>query len=93
MTNMDTIIRGGRVVLRDRVELLDIGIEIASSFGRLKGKIWRIGTMGYSCRRKNVLHVLGALEAVLLRQKFVLPAGEAVRAGLDVYKGKEGALC
>lgn len=93
MTNMGTIIRDDRVVLHDRVEMLDFGIEIASSFGPLKGKIWRIGTMGYSCRRKNVLHVLGALEAVLLRHKFALPAEETVQAALDVYAGKEGALC
>ena len=73
--------------------LNDFGIEIASSFGPLKGKIWRIGTMGFSCQRKNVLHVLGALEAVLLRHRHGLPAGEAVQAALDVYAGKEGALC
>lgn len=48
--------------------LQDFQIEIASSFGPLKGKIWRIGSMGYSCRKKNILHVLGALEAVLIRQ-------------------------
>ncbi|KAA8745267.1 pyridoxal-phosphate-dependent aminotransferase family protein [Paenibacillus sp. UASWS1643] len=73
--------------------LNDFSIEIASSFGPLKGQIWRIGTMGFSCQRKNVLHVLGALEAVLLRHRHVLPAGEAVQAALDVYVGKEGALC
>jgi (S)-ureidoglycine-glyoxylate aminotransferase len=73
--------------------LNDFSIEIASSFGPLKGKIWRIGTMGFSCQRKNVLHVLGALEAVLLRHRHALPAGEAVQAALDVYAGKEGVLC
>lgn len=73
--------------------LNDFSIEIASSFGPLKGQIWRIGTMGFSCQRKNVLHVLGALEAVLLRHRHLLPAGEAVQAALDVYAGKEGALC
>lgn len=73
--------------------LNDFSIEIASSFGPLKGKIWRIGTMGFSCQRKNVLHVLGALEAVLLRHRHTLPAGEAVQAALDVYAGKEGVLC
>ncbi|MFB9331054.1 pyridoxal-phosphate-dependent aminotransferase family protein [Paenibacillus aurantiacus] len=61
------------------------GIEIASSFGPLKGRIWRIGTMGYSCSRKNVLHTLGAFEAVLARHGLKLPAGEAVQAALDVY--------
>lgn len=71
-----------------RAMLLDVfGIEIASSFGPLKGKIWRIGTMGYSCSRKNVLHFLGAFEAVLLRHGVKLPAGAALQAALDVYAG------
>lgn len=65
--------------------LEDFHIEIASSFGPLKGKIWRIGTMGYSCRKKNVLHVLGALEAVLIRHGVRVHAGRAVQAALDVY--------
>lgn len=64
----------------------DFGIEIASSFGPLKGQIWRIGTMGFSCRKNNVLRVLGGLEAALLRQGCKLPAGLAVQAALDVYE-------
>jgi (S)-ureidoglycine---glyoxylate transaminase len=60
-------------------------IEIASSFGPLHGKIWRIGTMGYSCRKENILSVLGALEAVLIRHGANINRGEAVQATLDVY--------
>jgi len=67
--------------------LNDFHMEIASSFGPLKGKIWRIGTMGYSCRKKNILHVLGALEAVLIRHGAPVHAGKAVQAALDVYLG------
>ncbi|WP_371372628.1 alanine--glyoxylate aminotransferase family protein [Sporomusa aerivorans] len=63
----------------------DFGIEIASSFGPLKGKIWRIGTMGYSCRKKNILHVLGALESVLIRHGAQINIGRAVQAALDIY--------
>jgi (S)-ureidoglycine---glyoxylate transaminase len=63
-------------------------IEIASSFGPLHGKIWRIGTMGYSCRKENVLTVLGALEAVLIRHGVHVNRGEALQASLDVYKAK-----
>ncbi|ULO06315.1 alanine--glyoxylate aminotransferase family protein [Paenibacillus sp. 19GGS1-52] len=70
-----------------RSMLLDrFGIEIASSFGPLKGLIWRIGTMGFSCRENNVLRVLGALEATLLRHGVSLPYGLAVQAALDVYE-------
>lgn len=71
-----------------RAMLLEqFGIEIASSFGPLKGRIWRIGTMGFSCRKANVLHLLGALEAVLLRQRVPVVCGAAVQAALDVYEG------
>lgn len=66
--------------------LKEFEIEIASSFGPLKGKIWRIGTMGYSCRKKNILHVLAALEAVLIRHKAKINCGAAVQAALDVYQ-------
>jgi len=66
--------------------LLDaFSIEIASSFGPLHGKIWRIGTMGYSCRKENVLFVLGALEAVLIRHRAAVHRGEALQTALDVY--------
>ncbi|MDQ6418810.1 alanine--glyoxylate aminotransferase family protein [Paenibacillus sp. LHD-117] len=65
--------------------LADFGIEIASSFGPLKGRIWRIGTMGYSCSKRNVLLTLGALEAVLLRHGCKLDAGAALQAAMDVY--------
>lgn len=68
-----------------RMLLQEFGIEIASSFGPLKGKIWRIGTMGYSCRKKNILHVLGALEAVLLWHGADINAGRGVQAALDEY--------
>lgn len=72
-----------------RSMLLDrFGIEIASSFGPLKGRIWRIGTMGYSCRENNVLRLLGALEAVLVRHGGKVPCGLGVQAALDVYETK-----
>ena len=54
-----------------RAELLnDFGIEIGTSFGPLDGKIWRIGTMGYSCRKANVMRCLSALEMTLHRQGY-----------------------
>lgn len=63
----------------------EFGIEIASSFGPLRGRIWRIGTMGYSCSKRNVLLTLGALEAALLRHGVRLPAGAALQAAMDRY--------
>jgi (S)-ureidoglycine---glyoxylate transaminase len=41
------------------------GIEIGTSFGPLRGKIWRIGTMGYNARPEAVEQTLRALDAVL----------------------------
>ena len=49
-----------------RSQLLnDFGIEIGTSFGPLHGKIWRIGAMGYNCKKRSILTCLAALEAVL----------------------------
>ncbi|MFD2706112.1 pyridoxal-phosphate-dependent aminotransferase family protein [Salibacterium lacus] len=66
--------------------LEQFGVEIAASFGPLKGKIWRIGTMGYSCRRENVLFTLSALEAALLSHHVPIYAGHAVQKALEVYQ-------
>ncbi|ORX80997.1 aminotransferase, class V family protein [Basidiobolus meristosporus CBS 931.73] len=66
--------------------LRDFEIEIASSFGPLKGKIWRIGAMGFSCRKKNILSVLAALEAVLVRHGAKINPSKGVQAALDVYQ-------
>jgi (S)-ureidoglycine---glyoxylate transaminase len=69
-----------------RAEMLhDFGIEIGTSFGPLAGRIWRIGTMGYVCRKANVLRCLSALEAVLRRNGVNLPAGAAVDAAYRIY--------
>lgn len=65
--------------------LLDFGIEIGTSFGPLQGKVWRIGTMGYNARQDAVLTTLAALEAVLRRQGFGLPAGGGVDEAYRVY--------
>ena len=53
--------------------LNEFGIEIATSFGPLDGKILRIGNMGYSSQKRNILLLLGALEAVMLRMASKFP--------------------
>lgn len=40
-------------------------IDIAGGFGPLKGKIWRIGLMGFSSRRENVTLLYEALREIL----------------------------
>ena len=47
--------------------LNEYNIEIAGGFGALAGKIWRIGLMGYSSRKENVLMLLAALKDILSR--------------------------
>jgi (S)-ureidoglycine-glyoxylate aminotransferase len=41
------------------------GIEIGTSFGPLRGRIWRIGTMGYNARAEAVERTLRGLDAAL----------------------------
>ena len=49
-----------------RRRLLDeYNVEIAGGLGAFKGKAWRIGLMGYSSRRENIIVLLGALERLL----------------------------
>lgn len=45
--------------------LQDYNIEIAGGLGELKGKVWRIGLMGFSSRAENVLVLLAALKKIL----------------------------
>lgn len=45
--------------------LNEFNIEIAGGLGAGKGKLWRIGLMGYSARPENVLALLGALDYIL----------------------------
>lgn len=45
--------------------LTEYGIEIGAGFGALKGKIWRIGTMGASATPRNVVLLLAALRDCL----------------------------
>ena len=69
--------------------LNEFGIEIATSFGPLDGKILRIGNMGYSSQKRNILLLLGALETVMRRNGAKVTAGKAVDAALDVYMAEE----
>ena len=69
--------------------LTTFNIEIGTSFGPLKGKIWRIGTMGYNAREDAVYHTLQCLETVLRRAGFALQPGAAVDAAMDVYAGQQ----
>jgi alanine-glyoxylate transaminase / serine-glyoxylate transaminase / serine-pyruvate transaminase len=65
--------------------LNEFSIEISGGLGELKGKIWRVGLMGYSSQRENVLQFLDALERILLDQGMKLPAGAGSAAAANTF--------
>lgn len=88
MANVTGVVIPKEVKNADKVRadlLNDFGIEIGTSFGPLHGKVWRIGTMGYVCRKANVLRCLASFEAVMRRNGYSAPAGAAVDAAYMVY--------
>src|SRR5712691_6091412 len=76
------------LAVRQRL-LEEYNIEIGGGFGPLKGRLLRIGLMGYNSCRKNVDTVLAALEHVLPRCGFESHVGAALFAAEAVYKGSD----
>lgn len=69
-----------------RARLLEeFGVEVATSFGPLRGRIWRIGTMGYNAELSTVLRVLTALEQVLTSFGARIPPGAGIKEARQVY--------
>jgi alanine-glyoxylate transaminase/serine-glyoxylate transaminase/serine-pyruvate transaminase len=62
-----------------RAQLLSqYNLELGAGLGPLAGKIWRIGLMGYSSRRENILLCIGALGSVLNEQGLAVDTGAAL---------------
>jgi alanine-glyoxylate transaminase/serine-glyoxylate transaminase/serine-pyruvate transaminase len=69
-----------------RAELLNrFGIEIGAGLGAFKGKVWRIGLMGYGARPQNVLLFLAALEQLLSEQGCKFSPGASIAAANGAY--------
>jgi alanine-glyoxylate transaminase/serine-glyoxylate transaminase/serine-pyruvate transaminase len=69
-----------------RKSLLErFGIEIGAGLGAFKGKVWRIGLMGYASRQANVLLLLAALEQLLAENGHRFEHGAGVAAANAVY--------
>lgn len=66
--------------------LEDYSLEIGAGLGALAGKVWRIGLMGASCNRRNVMLCLDALENTMRAQGVAVKAG-AAEAAAKVYQG------
>jgi len=63
---------------RVRQRLLEeYSLEIGAGLGALAGKVWRIGLMGYSSRRENIMACLSALGQVLTYEGLCVSATEA----------------
>jgi alanine-glyoxylate transaminase/serine-glyoxylate transaminase/serine-pyruvate transaminase len=63
------------------------GIEIGAGLGAYKGKVWRIGLMGYGSRPANVLLFLSALEQLLAEQGLKFEHGASIAAANESYAG------
>ena len=65
--------------LRRRL-LQEYNIEIGGGLGQLRGKVWRIGLMGESCRESNVFSLLSALEVLLPSLGYEIASGASLAA-------------
>src|SRR5207248_4054992 len=70
--------------------LVEHGIEIMAAFGPLRGRVWRIGTMGTNACLPSVLSVLSGIEAVLASRGLRIARGAAVDAALGAYQSTGG---
>jgi len=61
------------------------GIEIGGGLGKFKGKVWRIGLMGYSSKKENVMLFLSALEDILINLGYKTNE-RGIFAAADVYR-------
>lgn len=67
--------------------LYEHNIEIGGGIGVLQGQVLRIGLMGVGSTEANVLALLHALEAQLLKQGFRLERGAGVAAAARFFNG------
>ena len=70
-----------------RGELLrTFNIEVGAGLGAFRGKVWRIGLMGESSRRENVMLVLNALETILRGMGMEIANGAGLVAAGRAYQ-------
>lgn len=69
--------------------LEEYNLETSSGLGVLRGKIWRVGLMGYGSSEVNVLFFLTALEQALREQGFEVPRGAGATAAKDSFSQKK----
>lgn len=75
-----------------RALLNEYGIEIGGGLGKFKGKVWRVGLMGYSSKKANVMLFLSALEDILtylgykVNERGLFAAAEVYRKNIVICK-------
>lgn len=74
-----------------RFLLAEYDLEIGGGLGPVKGRIWRIGLMGYSARKRNVMTFLAGLEEALRRQGHEVAPGAGIAAAAEIYKGRDAS--
>jgi alanine-glyoxylate transaminase/serine-glyoxylate transaminase/serine-pyruvate transaminase len=73
---------------RVRTRLLEeSAIEIGGGLGPLKGRIWRVGLMGFGSTRENVLLLLDSLHRTLASEGYACARG--TEAAEEVYRYSE----
>jgi len=65
--------------------LSEHGIEVGGGLGPLKGRLLRVGLMGYGSQREFVLQLLAALETTLRAQGHSAKTGAGLTAAMEVY--------
>jgi alanine-glyoxylate transaminase/serine-glyoxylate transaminase/serine-pyruvate transaminase len=85
MLNAVTLPAGLEEATLRRRLLDDFSIEVGGGLGPFRGKIWRIGLMGESCRAANVLALLGAVEEILAGAGASIEPGCAIAAAEAAY--------
>jgi alanine-glyoxylate transaminase/serine-glyoxylate transaminase/serine-pyruvate transaminase len=76
------------VKVRSRL-LNEFNIEIAGGLGDFKATMWRVGLMGYSSQRANVLLFLDVLERILLDMGAKLSVGAGIAAAVGSFAHAE----
>jgi alanine-glyoxylate transaminase/serine-glyoxylate transaminase/serine-pyruvate transaminase len=81
----------GVSALAVRTELLqNLNLEISAGLGDYTDRMWRIGVMGHSAQRANVLLALVGLEQALRRHHFE-PLASGVAAAEAIYAGQSSS--
>jgi alanine-glyoxylate transaminase / serine-glyoxylate transaminase / serine-pyruvate transaminase len=69
--------------------LQDWNLEIGAGLGSLAGKVWRVGLMGHTASRQNVIFCLSAMEQALQSQAANIHVACALPAAQQVYNQNE----